>query len=130
MARPLGGALARRSTAARTKLVGACLLAAAAGAVTLAANGPLWASGLGALTLGLAAGLPFAAIFAAAQRLRPDAPGAAVALVNGCAALTILVGTPLAGLAFDLPGDGALAFAAIAVGCLLALPFVPSLREG
>ena len=40
-------------------------------------------------------------IFAAAQRTRPDAPGAAIALVNACAVLTILVGTPLAGLAFE-----------------------------
>ena len=54
-------------------------------------------------------------IFAAAQRTRPDAPGAAIALVNACAVLTILVGTPLAGLAFELPSDGRLAFAVIAV---------------
>jgi hypothetical protein len=31
------------------------------------------------------------------------------------------VGTPLAGLAFDLPGDGALAFAAIAALSALSL---------
>jgi MFS family permease len=123
--RPVGGALARRTGSDRRRLVGGSLVAAAAGAGLLAASGPLWASGLGALALGLGAGLPFAAIFAAAQRARPDAPGAAVALVNGCAVLTILVGTPLAGLAFDKPGDGALAFAAIAalgLAALLALP--------
>ena len=108
-------------------LLGAPLVAAAGGAAILAAGGPLWASGLGSLALGLAAGVPFAAIFEAAQRLRPDAPGAAVALVNGCAVLTILVGTPLAGLAFDLPGEGAIAFAAIAGLALAALPFVRSL---
>ena len=71
-----------------------------------------------AVVMGLAAGVPFAILFAAAQRVRPDAPGAAVALVNACGVATILVGTPLAGLAFDLPGDGAVAFAAIA--CLAA----------
>jgi predicted MFS family arabinose efflux permease len=71
--------------------------------------------------MGLAAGLPFAVIFAAAQRARPDAPAAAVALVNACAILTILVGTPLAGLAFELPSDGRLAFAAIAALAALAL---------
>ena len=64
--------------------------------------------------LGLAAGFPFAAVFDATLRLRPDAPAAAIGLVNGCAVLTILVGTPLAGLAFSLPGDGRIAFAAIA----------------
>ena len=77
-----------------------------------------------ALALGLAAGFPFAVIFETVQRRRPDAPGAAVALVNGCAVLAILVGTPLAGLAFDLPGDGAVAFAAIGVLAAAALPFV------
>ncbi len=74
--------------------------------------------------LGLMAGLSFAVIFAAAQRARPDAPGAAIALVNACGVLTILVGTPLAGLAFEAPGEGRLAFAAIAMlaaGALLAL---------
>jgi predicted MFS family arabinose efflux permease len=54
-------------------------------------------------------------IFAAAQRARPDAPGAAIALVNACAVLTVVIGTPLAGLAFELPSDGRLAFAVIAV---------------
>ena len=78
-------------------------------------------SALGALVMGLAAGLPFAVIFAAAQRARPDAPAAAIALVNACAILTILVGTPLAGLAFELPSDGRLAFGAITALAALAL---------
>ena len=101
------------------------LVAASAGALLLASSGPLWVAGIGALALGLAAGLPFAAIFDAAQRIRPDAPGAAIALVNGCAVLTILVGTPLAGLAFELPGEGAVAFAvigALVATSLFALP--------
>jgi len=75
--------------------------------------------------LGLTAGLPFAVIFAAAQRIRPDAPAAAIALVNACAVLTILVGTPLAGLTFELGGDGQVAFAAIAA---LAAATLLSLR--
>jgi len=127
--RPLGGALAGRARTRRRELIGGSLLAAAAGALLLAANGPLWVSGIGALALGLAAGLPFAAMFEATQRMRPDAPGAAVALVNGCAVLAILVGTPLAGLAFDLPGDGGVAFAAIAVLCVAALPLLRSFPE-
>ena len=86
--RPVGGA-ARRAGPGRRQMVAGSLVAASAGAFLLAAGGPLWVSGLGALALGLAAGLPFAAIFDAAQRTRPDAPGAAVALVNGCAVLTI-----------------------------------------
>jgi predicted MFS family arabinose efflux permease len=72
--------------------------------------------------LGLAVGLPFAVIFESAQRLRPDAPGAAIALVNGCAILAIVVGTPVAGLAFGRPGGGAAAFVLIAALSVAALP--------
>jgi len=92
----------------------------ASGAALLAVGGPFALSALGALVLGLSAGLPFAVLFAAAQRVRPDAPAAAIALVNACAILTILVGTPLAGLTFELPSDGRLAFAAIAALSALA----------
>jgi len=126
--RPLDGALARRARMRRRELVGGSLVAASAGALLLAAGGPLWVSGLGAAALGLAAGLPFAAIFDATQRARPDAPAAAVALVNGCAVLTILVGTPIAGLAFDLPGEGAVAFAVIGALVALSLLALPRAR--
>lgn len=119
--RPWGGVLVRRGGTRRHRLVAWSLVAASLGAGLLASGGPLLLGALGALLLGLAAGIPFAAIFAATQRLRPDAPAAAIALVNGCAVLTILVGTPLAGLAFELPGDGRVAFAAIAALCLLSL---------
>lgn len=122
--RPLGGALANRWPARRRGLVGGSLVAIAAGALMLAAGGPLWLSALGSLALGLAAGLPFAVLFEAAQRLRPDAPAAAIALVNGCAVLAIVIGTPLVGLGFDLPGDGLAGFAAIALLALGGLPFV------
>jgi MFS family permease len=110
--RPSGGILAARVSP--RLLVAASLMGTSVGAFLLALGGPFPLSALGAFVLGLMAGLPFAVIFAAAQRARPDAPGAAIALVNACAVLTILVGTPLAGLAFELPGDGRAAFAAIA----------------
>jgi MFS family permease len=119
--RPGGGWLARRGAGVR--LVAASLVGVTIGAVGLAIDGPLWLSTAAALVLGLGAGLPFATIFAATQRLRPDAPAAATAAVNGAAVLTILVGTPLAGLAFELPGDGAIAFAAVAAfsACVLVV---------
>ena len=65
----------------------------------------------GAAILGFAAGMPFAGAFSGAQRLRPDAPAAAVGIVNLAATLVILVGTPLLGLSFSLPGGGRVGFA-------------------
>jgi MFS family permease len=117
--RPAGGILAGRVSA--RLLVAAALVGTSAGALLLAVGGSLAVSTIGAFVIGLMAGLPFAVIFAAAQRLRPDAPGAAIALVNACAVLTILVGTPLAGLAFELPSDGRIAFAVIAALAAAAL---------
>ena len=78
-----------------------------------------------AIVAGTAAGLPFAAVFTAAQRLRPDAPGSAVGLVNGVAILVILAGTPLLGLTFSLPGDGRIGFAVLAGLWAAALAVVP-----
>lgn len=117
--RPGGGWLAAKGAGRAVAFVS--LVGVAAGAGLLAVGGPVWLSTLAALVLGLCAGLPFAAVFAATQRLRPDAPAAAIAAVNGTAIFAILVGTPLAGLAFELPGDGRLAFAAIAALAASAL---------
>ena len=124
--RPLGGVLAGRVPG--RPLVAIAIAGTSIGAALLAVGGSLALSALGALVLGLTAGLPFAVIFAAAQGARPDAPGAAIALVNACAVLTILVGTPLAGLAFEGGGDGQLAFAAIAALAAAALLALRSAR--
>ncbi|HUG64723.1 MAG TPA: hypothetical protein VMK83_05855 [Gaiellaceae bacterium] len=119
--RPLGGVLAFDER--RRSLIALALLGIAVGAAALAVHGPYALSLAGAFLAGISAGLPFAVIFAAAQRARPDAPAAAAAFVNAFGVLTILVGTPLAGLAFELPGEGSVAFAAIAV--LAAVALVP-----
>ena len=126
LTRPAGGMLAR---SARGRTVGAvALIGVAVGSALLALDVSFVVAAAGALLVGLAAGLPFAIIFAAAQQARPDAPAAAIALVNGVALAAILVGTPLAGLAFELPGDGRLAFAAIAVLAATALLALRSAR--
>ena len=124
--RPAGGWLAAHGAGRRVAVLG--VAGVACGSAALALGGPLWLSTAAALVLGLGAGLPFAVVFAAAQRLRPDAPAAAMAAVNATAILAILVGTPLAGLAFDLPGDGRIAFATIAAlsaGSLVVLRRAP-----
>jgi predicted MFS family arabinose efflux permease len=112
----------------RRRLVALSLLGVSVGAALLAVDAPYPLAVAASLVLGLAAGVPFAVLFAAAQRSRPDAPGAAVAFVNACGILTILVGMPLAGLTFELPSNGQLAFAAIAVlsaSSLVVLRWVP-----
>jgi hypothetical protein len=60
--------------------------------------------------------------------VRPDAPGAAVGFVNMIAAVTILVGTPLLGLTFSLPGDGRIGFALVAALCLATVLVRPTPR--
>jgi MFS family permease len=108
--RPLGGRLFGRVGALRSSLV---VGGAAVGLLAVARPLPL--AVFAAAVAGLAAGIPFASAFAGAARVRPDAPGAAVGLVNMVAAVTILVGTPLLGLTFSLPGDGRIGFAVVAV---------------
>jgi predicted MFS family arabinose efflux permease len=116
--RPAGGLAVRRAPDRAWSLVAACLCAGSLGTLALALAPPLWLAALAALAVGLAAGFPFAAVFDRTLHLRPDAPAAAVGLVNGSAVLVILACTPLAGLTFGLPGDGRLAF--VAIGLLWA----------
>lgn len=118
LTRPVGGMLTHTRPRS-VVLVG--LLGVSLGAAILALPLPLGLLTVGALVLGLGAGLPFAVIFTGAQHLRLDAPGAAVGLVNAISIVIVLVATPLAGLAFDLPSDGRIAFAAIAACAAAAL---------
>jgi predicted MFS family arabinose efflux permease len=122
--RPLGGWLLRSRPDGARRLLGASIVATAAGLGMLATPVPLALLVAGVAVAGLAAGIPFAAAFAGAQRLRPDAPAAAVGVVNSAATLAILVGTPLVGLTFSLPGDGRIGFAVLAGGCAAALAVV------
>ena len=112
VSRPLGGRLIDRPA-----LIRASFVVAAAGTVLLLLARPFAVAVAGAAIIGIAAGVPFAPAFAGAARLRPDAPGAAVGLVNMVAAVTILIGTPLVGLSFSLPGDGRIGFAVVALLC-------------
>jgi MFS transporter, NNP family, nitrate/nitrite transporter len=112
LSRPLGGRLVDR-----TSLIRASFVVSAIGIAVLAIAKPLPVAIAAAALVGIAAGIPFAPAIAGAQRLRPDAPGAAAAFVNMAAAVTILVGTPLLGLSFSLPGDGRIGFLVVAGVC-------------
>ena len=109
VSRPLGGRLLDRPRLIATSFV---VGGAAVGALTIAK--PLPFVVVAAALAGFAAGIPFAPSFAGAARLRPDAPGAAVGAVNMVAAIVILVGTPLVGLTFSLPGGGRVGFLVVA----------------
>lgn len=115
--RAVGGTLLRRADAARW--VAASLVVGGLGAVVLALPLPFWLLVVDAAIVGLAAGIPFAMAFTGAALARPDAPGAAVGFINAWASLVIVVGTPLVGLTFSLPGDGRIGF--VAAGILAAL---------
>ena len=112
ISRPLGGRLIDRPTVIRASFV-----VSGVGIAVLAIAHPLPLAIAAAAVVGIAVGIPFAPAFAGAQRLRPDAPGAAVGFVNMLAAVTILVGTPLLGLTFSLPGDGRIGFLIVAALC-------------
>jgi MFS family permease len=111
--RPLGGYLVRQRPDLARGAVAASLTAGSLATLLLALPLPLVVLGSAALTAGLAAGLPLATVFSRAQATVPEAPAAAVGLVNAGAVLTIVVGIPLAGLSFSLPGDGRIGFAVI-----------------
>ncbi len=122
--RPLGGTLGERFPTHVRRIVAGAVVAAAAGCMLLAVPAGLVAAGVAALLLGIAGGIPFALVFGGAQRLRPDAPGAALAFVNSWAVLTLMIGTPLVGLGFGLPGGGSTAFALLGLVALGALPAI------
>ena len=129
VSRPIGGWILHAHPARMRAVVAASLVAGALGTLAVAAARPPALVVLGAILIGLAAGIPFAPAFTGAARLRPDAQAAAVGVVNGAACLVILVGTPLLGLAFALPGGGRLGFAVVACLWLAALILLPSGRE-
>ena len=127
--RPFGGWILREHPRWARPAVGASLAGGAAGTLLLAAARPPLVAALGAALVGVAAGIPVAPSFTGAALLRPDAPAAAVGLVNGAAAAVILVGTPLLGLSFGLPGDGRAGFVVATALWLVALLVLPSARQ-
>jgi CP family cyanate transporter-like MFS transporter len=122
VSRPLGGlAVARLADGGRRVVVGS-LLVGAAGMVALALTGPAPVIVLAAAAVGMAAGLPLAAVLVAAARIRPDAPGTAVGYVNMLGNAVVFSGTPLLGLAFGSAHGGRIGFAV--VGLLWAVPLL------
>ena len=128
VSRPFGGWILSRHPGRARPAVLASILAGTTGTLALVAAEPAWVAVGGALLVGIGAGIPFAPAFTGAAVTRPDAPGAAVGLVNTAANLVVLVGTPLVGLSFSLTGEGRLGFLALAALWLAALLVPPSRR--
>jgi len=129
VSRPFGGWILRRRPNSVRAVVGASIAAGAIGTILLAAADPLALALVGAAVIGLAAGIPFAPTFTGAAKTRPDAPATAVGLINAAAALVIVVGTPLLGLAFSLTDDGRIGFVVVAALWAAVLLVLPSRSE-
>jgi predicted MFS family arabinose efflux permease len=101
VSRPLGGYLARRHPTSIRPLVVGALVASAAATAALAWPSGVVVAALAVGVLGMASGLPFAAVLAAAQTRRTDRPAAAVGLMNAQANVLVLLGAPLLGAAIQ-----------------------------
>jgi len=128
VSRPLGGWILRTHPRSTRRALAGSIVAGSAGTLALVAAGPAWLAVVGALLVGLAAGIPFSPAFTGAAVTRPDAPATAVGFVNTAANFVVLVGTPLLGLSFSLAGEGRLGFAVVAALWLGAVTLLPSRR--
>ncbi len=127
--RPLGGFVLFRWPARVRAAVATSLAAAAAGCVGLAFSESFVLTGASAAVVGVAAGIPFAPAFAGAAQIHADAPGAATGAINMWGGFGVVVGTPLLGLSFSLPGEGRIGFLAVGALALASLTLLPSASE-
>ncbi|MGQ4514765.1 MFS transporter [Streptomyces sp. DW26H14] len=121
VSRPLGGYLARNWTGAMRGLTVGSLLIGALCVFLLGHAAPQAVAPILCLVVGVTSGIPFAWVFASAQRRRGDRPAGAIGLINAHANLIIVVGTPLVGSAV---ADG---YSGAAVAVSAALWLIPLL---
>lgn len=113
--RPLGGLLSHRRPGSARSVLLVAIAAGTIGTLLIGLGRPPVLPVIGASLVGLAAGLPFALVLAGVARIYPREPGTAFGAVNSYAQMTIIIGTPLLGLGFSLPGDGLVGFAVVAL---------------
>jgi MFS family permease len=128
VSRPLGGWILRTHPGYTRRAVGASLAAGGLGTLLLIIAQPAPLAILGAALVGVGAGISFSPTITGAAMSRPDAPAAAMGLVNGFANSAILIGTPLVGLTFGMAGGGRIGFAVIAGLWLIAIALLPHPR--
>lgn len=129
VARPAGGWLARSGPAAtRAVQAAGVALGATGGLMLCAAPGTAAAAVAGAALVGLGGGLPFGTLFTGAARAHPQQVGTAMAAMNMYALVAVIVGIPLVGVTFALPGAGRIGFALASGACLASLLVVRRVR--
>lgn len=125
LARSGGGVFAHLRPSRTRALLAAAMGIGAAGTLLVGLAPPPVPAALGAVALGLAAGIPFGPAVAGLGRVFPGSPGAAFGAMNSYGLLTVVVGTPLVGLTFSLPGDGLIGFVAAAAYWAFAVLVLP-----
>ena len=91
--------------------------------------GPLWLSAIGSLLVGVASAVPWTYVFTRAPHVRPEATGSAFAVVSGIPLTAAIVGVPLIGLTFALPGNGRIGFVVVAALWAVLLFVLPKRPE-
>ncbi len=109
-------------------ILAASFIAGTVGTVVLLLALGTGADAAAAALIGASAGIPFGFTIMGATRARPHAAGAAVGAMNIYPVLAIVVGAPLVGLAFGLPGHGRVGFAVVAALWLSATALLPGLK--
>lgn len=127
--RPLGGVLARARPDRARALLGASFVGGALGTVLVSLSAGRGLDVAAAALVGLAAGIPFGVTVAYASRAYPHASGVAIGAMNTYAVVAVVVGTPLVGLTFSLPGHGRVGFAVLAALWAAAIATLPGLME-
>lgn len=125
ISRPLGGLLAQLRPRATWPVVAVTFPIGAVATFTLAFSSSVPLDYIAAALVGLSAGMPFGATIVGSARAYPLASGAAIGAMNSYAILTTVLGAPLLGLSFDLPGSGKIGFVVLAALWLAALAFIP-----
>jgi MFS family permease len=123
--RPLGGWAVRRFPESSYAVIVGALAVSGLATLVLALANSFAVAALAAAVLGLASGVPFGACVNAAARTFPRAPGEAVGAMNLYAVTAIILGTPLVGATFSLPGGGRIGFAALAALTVASIAVVP-----
>lgn len=125
VARPGGGLYTHMRPAHTRTVVQLSLVLGGIGTAVLGMAPPTGVATLGAVLVGVAAGIPFGPCVAGLGRTFPRAPGTAFGAMNFYVQVMIMLGTPLMGLTFSLPGDGLLGFVAAAAFWLFAAVVTP-----